>query len=282
MALVKVTYENGVTVIGAENLNAIQDNVIINAADIATGAGNIAANTANIATNTENIATNAANIAANTQSISTVSGEVNDLKSAFEDNGGIVVYWGADETLPVDDSYAKSRIGVSRGGAYLTLTGQTWKGSASDKIAIKLTGSLVRATTNTEINAFAADLNLKRGHTYVFTNRLVSGGWEPASSSITNLNVSLRVRDSSNNYSVTSGALPVTPTVPVISETVTLDADKAVKVDLYIREGLTMSANTVVCCSIIDITESIEADGVTRYLNDKIDAITVPEGSAWN
>lgn len=48
MALVKVTYVNGETVIGADNLNAIQDNVILNAANIATNAGNIADSAADI------------------------------------------------------------------------------------------------------------------------------------------------------------------------------------------------------------------------------------------
>lgn len=65
MALNKVTYVDGTTVIHSSNLNAIQDEIIANAANIAT-------NTSNISTNTTNI--------------TELSGDVEDISEAVDDN----------------------------------------------------------------------------------------------------------------------------------------------------------------------------------------------------
>ena len=72
MALNKVTYVDGTTVIHSSNLNAIQDEIIANAA--------------NITTNTSNISTNTSNISELSGDIEDITTEIGEITEAVADN----------------------------------------------------------------------------------------------------------------------------------------------------------------------------------------------------
>lgn len=55
MSITKITYVNGVTVIGANNLNEIQDEIIANASNIATNASDIDTLQREVGENTDDI-----------------------------------------------------------------------------------------------------------------------------------------------------------------------------------------------------------------------------------
>lgn len=118
MALNKVTYIDGTTVIHSSNLNAIQDEIIANAANIATNTSNISTNTTNITELsgdveditqditelTGAVADNTADIAANTAAIATKADQdttytktevdelVDDLETELEARGGFFIH----------------------------------------------------------------------------------------------------------------------------------------------------------------------------------------------
>lgn len=273
MGLTKRDYVDGVTVITAQNLNDIQNEVIANGTAITTQATQL--------NGKADASALADEIAARETADATLTGEVDDAKSALNGKAGdlndrhnldmaeINYFNPDDQFLPIiDGSRYAGAVSIQQYGSSIILNGNTDDISVS-VLFFKIDGNLNRTHNSAGYKAFTTDLHLTGGHTYKF--RAVQTGGTYAYSG-TGIPVDFTLRNSAGTKKFALG-LPTTT-----EKTYTPDVD----------EDLMMLFEVYKYVTATDLRFTITAQDLTELKNlppfreifSKLDGPSAPD-TTW-